>query len=221
MAADDQPAQRYGKAFPKGSVLFQEGDAGHEMFVIRSGEVAISKKVRDIEKQLSTLGPGEFFGEMSLLTNKPRSATATLLTDGQLLIIDPKTFEGMLRGNGEIAVRMIRKLADRLAEADAQIETLLLRDPASRVVHYLTHAAEVRGQPNGDGVLVPLQIGDLPSVLGLSPEQVKEVLQQLTRAGVATFQVDQVHVSSLDKLKEFRASLEMRARAGDRPGAAV
>ena len=220
MGADDQLAKRFGKAFAEGTVLFREGDEGREMFVIRSGQVAISKRVRDVEKQLSTLGPGEFFGEMSLLTKKPRSATALLLTDAQMLVIDPKTFEAMLRGNAEIAVRMIKMLADRLNEADLQIENLLLRDPGSRVVHYLMHAAESRGQKTGPGALVPLQIADLPAILGIGPEQLKEALQKLTRAGVATFQVNQVQIADLDKLREFRDSLEPKA-AGEPLGAAL
>ncbi len=201
MGADDQLAKRFGKTFAEGmNVLFRgEGDEGREMFVIRSGQVAISKRVRDVEKQLSTLGPGEFFGEMSLLTKKPRSATAVLLTDAMLLVIDPKTFEAMLRGSAEIAVRMIKMLADRLTEADLQIENLLLRDPGSRVVHYLLHATESRGQKNGAGSVLPLQIADLPAILGIGPEQLKEALQRLTRAGVATFQVDQVQIADLEQ----------------------
>ncbi len=215
MAADDQLAQRFGKTFPKGSVLFREGDVGREMFVIRSGEVAISKQVRDVEKQLSTLGPGEFFGEMSIITSKPRSATATVLSDAALLVIDPKTFEAMLRGNGEIAVRIIKMLAARLAEADAQIENLLLRDASSRVVHYLTHLAATKGKQDGGGVLVPLQIADLPSTLGVRPEQVKEVLQKLTRGGFAVFQAEQVRIPDLEKLAQFREALEQSEKSGE------
>jgi len=219
MGADDQLAQRFGKSFAEGTVLFREGDEGREMFVIRSGKVAISKRVRDMEKQLSTLGPGEFFGEMSLLTRKPRTATAVVTSDAHLLVIDPKTFEAMLRGNAEIAVRMIKMLADRLDEADLQIENLLLRDPDSRVVHYLMRAAG-RGRKAGSGVVVPLQIADLPAILGIEPEQLKESLQKLTRAGVATFKVDQVRIPDLGKLEDFRNSLEPRA-AGEPLGAAL
>ena len=85
--------------------------------------------MRDIEKILAILGPGEFFGEMAIISNKPRNATAVVEETARLLVIDPKTFEGMIRGNSEIAVRMIKKLAERLSEADAQIENLLLSDP--------------------------------------------------------------------------------------------
>jgi len=218
MAAEEQLLTRFAREFARGAVLFREGDKGQEMFVVRSGLVGISKSVRGVEKFLSTLGPGEFFGEMSVLNGKPRTATATVLEESQLLVIDPKTFEAMLRGNGEIALRMIKKLADRLAEADAQIENLLLHDPGSRVVHYLAHAAESRGKAEKEGVRVPLQIADLPATLGLKPEQVKESMQKLTRAKVATFAVDWVLVRDLRKLQELRHASEAREKLGDPEG---
>ena len=134
------PALREG--VPQGTVLFREGEPGKEMYVVQQGRVTISKKVGDVEKILASLGPGEFFGEMSILNNKPRSATATCAEDSKLLVIDAKTFEAMIRGNAEIAIRMIKKLADRLAEANEQIENLLFADASSRVVHFLATAAE-------------------------------------------------------------------------------
>ncbi len=137
MSAEEALFQRFGKDIPRGTVLFREGDPGKEMYVIQAGKVAISKKVRDVEKVLAVLGPGEFFGEMAIIANKPRNASATIEEEARLLVIDPRTFESMIRGNAEIAVRMIKKLADRLSDADAQIETLLLADPHSRVVHHM------------------------------------------------------------------------------------
>jgi CRP-like cAMP-binding protein len=215
--AAKEPLNRFAREFPQGTVLFREGEAGKQMFVVRRGLIGLSKNVQGMEKFLSTLGPGEFFGEMAILNGKPRTATATVLEAAQLLVIDPKTFESMLRGNGEIALRMIKKLADRLAEADAQIENLLLHDPEGRVVHYLAHALEARGKPEADGVRVPLQIADLPSTLGLKPTQVKESMQKLSRAKVATFAVDSVLVRDVTKLHELARSANAKEKFGD-PG---
>src|SRR6516225_11769436 len=108
MGAEDQLFDRFGKGFPAGTPLFKDGEPGKEMYVIQSGKVRISKKVRDTEKVLAVLGPGEFFGEMSILNDKPRSANATVEEEAKLLVIDPKTFEAMIRGNAEIAIRMIK-----------------------------------------------------------------------------------------------------------------
>src|SRR4051794_37921737 len=108
MGAEETLFQRFGKEFTKGTELFREGEPGKEMFVIQSGKVTIAKRVRDVEKVLAVLGPGEFFGEMAIISNKPRNASASVAEDAKLLVIDPKTFEGMIRGNSEISVRMIK-----------------------------------------------------------------------------------------------------------------
>jgi CRP/FNR family transcriptional regulator, cyclic AMP receptor protein len=215
MGAEDSQPERFSKEFPKGTVLFSEGDPGREMFVIRKGRVTISKLSREVETVLVTLGPGEFFGEMSILNQKPRSATATVAEDARLLVLDPRTFETMLRANGEIALRMIQKLADRLAEADAQIENLLLQDASARLLHLMAHALESRGRPEAGGVFVALPIADVPGQLGLRPEQVKSALQKLARAGIATFEAEGFRVPDPAKLRDFEQFLAMQEKLGD------
>jgi CRP-like cAMP-binding protein len=215
MGAEETLFQRFGKEFPKGHVLFKEGDSGKEMFVLQSGKVAISKRVRDIEKVLATLGPGEFFGEMAIISNKPRNASATVAEDAKLLVIDPKTFEGMIRGNSEISVRMIKKLAERLSEADAQIENLLLSDPSSRVVNHLLHVAHVRGRAGPGGVEVDFPLRDLPRELGVGEMVVRYTVHKLERSGVIERDGERVTIEDPLKLKEYLQYLEMRWKFGD------
>jgi CRP/FNR family cyclic AMP-dependent transcriptional regulator len=213
--ADDALYSKFGREFPSGTVLFKEGDTGKEMYVIQSGKVAISKKVREVEKVLATLGPGEFFGEMAIISNKPRTATATVAETARCLVIDPKTFEAMVRGNAEIAIRMIKKLADRLQETDAQIENLLLRDANSRVVHFLARAAETRGKPVPGGVQVELSLSELPSVVGIKEQQVAGVMDRLAKAKLAVLKEGGVLVPDVKKLREFLDFLEMKEKFGD------
>lgn len=206
---------KFGREFPKGTVLFREGDSGKEMYVLQSGRIAISKKVRDVEKVLAELGPGEFFGEMAIISNKPRSATATVAEAARCLVIDPKTFEAMIRGNAEIAIRMIKKLADRLQESDAQIENLLLRDANSRVVHYLAYSAETRGKQTGSGVKVDVALAALPKLLGIDTQQLDSVMEKLSKVKLATVEADGVIVPDAKKLREFLEFLEMKEKFGD------
>src|SRR5512138_90080 len=181
--ADDQLFQRFGREFAAGDVLFREGEPGKEMYVVQQGRVNVSKKVGDVEKILSSMGPGEFLGEMSILNNKPRSATATCAERSKLLVIDAKTFEAMIRGNAEIAVRMIKKLADRLAAANEQIENLLFADATTRVVHFLATAAEkVPGGAAGHELhIVPKE---LAARVGVRAEQADEVLTKLLKSKI-------------------------------------
>jgi len=152
---------------------------------------------------------------MAIISNAPRSATATCASDARCLVIDPKTFEAMVRGNAEIAIRMIKKLAARLQDADAQIENLLLRDAQSRVVHHLAHVADTRGKPVEGGVLVELSMATLPAALGIKDEQLAGVLDKLAKAKLATRQGEGVFVPDSKKLREYLEFLEMKEKFGD------
>jgi CRP-like cAMP-binding protein len=215
MAGEDQLFQRYGREFPKGHVLFREGESGSEMYVVQSGKVNITKRVRDNEKILATLGTGEFFGEMSILNNKPRSAGATMAENGKLLVIDPRTFEAMIRGNVEIAVRLIKKLSERLQEADEQIENLLLRDPASRVVHFLLQNAQKRGIDTPRGKLVPLNPAELHGRMGVSSAEVSQSLEKVAKARIIQIVPEGVLVPDVGKMQNYLEFLEMKERFGD------
>lgn len=211
---DDQLFHRFGKEFPKGAVLCREGEPGDEMFVLQSGRVTISKNVGDLEKVLTTLGPGEFFGEMSILTHRPRSATATCAEASRILVIDAKTFEAMIRGNAEIALRMIRKLADRLQETNEQIETLLFSDASLRVVHFLTTAAE-RAPLGPAGQRVEVGPEELAGRAGVRPEQAEEAVRKLLRGKFVEVERGGFLVPDVAKLRRFLEFLQMKSQFGD------
>lgn len=212
--ADDQLFQRFGKEFAQGTVLFREGEPGKEMYVVQQGRIHVSKRVGDVEKILATLGPGEFVGEMSILNNKPRSATATCADACKLLVIDAKTFEAMIRGNAEIAIRMIKKLSDRLAEADDQIQNLMFADASSRVVHYLALAAEKA--PKGPaGHRLEIRPAELAARVGVKTEQAEEVLGKLLKSKIVALEPDGFLVADVAKLRHFLEFLQMKAQFGD------
>jgi CRP/FNR family cyclic AMP-dependent transcriptional regulator len=215
MGAEATLFQKFGREIPKGTVLFREGEPGKEMYVLQSGKVAISKKVRDVEKVLAVLGPGEFFGEMAIIANKPRNASATVAEDAKVLVIDPKTFESMIRGNSEIAVRMIKKLAERLSEADAQIENLLLSDPSSRVVHQVLQAAQTRGRPMEEGIEIDFPVRDLPREIGLGEPAIRFMLDKLERGGLIERSGDRITVYDTARLHDYLQYLEMKWKFGD------
>jgi CRP/FNR family cyclic AMP-dependent transcriptional regulator len=160
------------------------------------------------------LPAGEFFGEMSIVNNKPRSATATVVEDAVLLVIDGKTFEAMIRSNAEIAVRLIKKLSDRLAEANEQIENLLLTDAASRVVHWLAVAAE-RGAKTPAGQKIEMAPRDLAARVGVKPDQADEALMKLLKSKIVTVHPDGFVVPDVAKLRHFLEFLQMKAQFGD------
>jgi hypothetical protein len=107
-------------AIPAGTVLFREGDRGSEMYILESGSVDIVRG----GVTLATLEAGDFFGEMAILEDQPRFASATAKSDARVLRIERATFADLLRANVEIAVRIMRKLVGRQRRAEQRISEL-------------------------------------------------------------------------------------------------
>ena len=95
---------------PPGKVLMQEGDRGREFFVIISGEVEVRRKGRKI----STLGAGDFVGEMALLSKAPRSATVTATTALDVLVVTDFNFVALLDRTPALWLKVARALAERV-----------------------------------------------------------------------------------------------------------
>ena len=122
----------YALELKTGEYVFREGDLGTEMYVINEGKVEILNQVGDEEQVLAVLEKGDFFGEMSVLEDLPRAASARAATDVRLLQINGSTFDQLLQTNPEIAVRMMRKLSRRLRETDEMLKSLLGTKISSR-----------------------------------------------------------------------------------------
>jgi len=132
MKKEEQLFWKFGKDFPKGTVLFREGELGRDMFIIQKGKVQVRKKVGTTEKVLAELSDGEFFGEMALLMGMDRSATVEVIEDSKILVVSPDTFESLLKGNIEIALKMLKKMASRLRASDERLETAILEAQKER-----------------------------------------------------------------------------------------
>jgi CRP-like cAMP-binding protein len=214
----DALLERFGKFYPAGTTLFREGDAGSDMFVIHSGKVELTRRMKDRETILATLPPGEFFGEMAVVNNRPRSATATVREDAWLLVIDARTFEAMIRGKAEIAVRMIKAMAGRLERANQQIELLLLKDVNHRVVHCLRQLADQGTPVEGGGIFIPMTVTQLAGRVAVDEPQVLEVIQRLRQARLVLpapesgLAGDGFVVPEVGRLLDFLEFLEMKER---------
>ncbi len=203
---------RFSRTFKAGEVVVREGERGHTMFVVRSGQVRISKRVRAGERTLAVLGPGEFFGEMAVLSGRPRSATATAQSELTLLELDEKRFDAMIRSQAEIAARIMKKLARRLDEADSLIVTLTRRDPKARVILGLAREAEERGLPGegNDSRVIQRDYNELAELLGVKRPELDETIARMARVGIVRNVEGGLEIASIARLLEFLTFLEAR-----------
>jgi CRP/FNR family transcriptional regulator, cyclic AMP receptor protein len=202
---------RFGRKIPAGTVLFNEGDRGEEMYILQSGKVKISKRIRGVEKTLATLEKGEFFGEMAILNDKPRSASAETIEECEMLMIDRKTFDALIRGNAEIAVRFIKRLADRLRETNDQMESLMIKDNTSRLVSIL--AKHVRDNKKGGEFI--MTVDDLAGVAGIEAAQARTILEKLASVRIVNLSEDKVRIMNQEQVDKLVRYLEMREIFGE------
>jgi CRP/FNR family cyclic AMP-dependent transcriptional regulator len=202
---------RFGRKIPANTVLFHEGDVGENMYIIQSGRVKISKRIRGVEKTLATLEKGEFLGELAILNDKPRSASAETLEECDMLVIDRKTFDALIRGNVEIAVRFIKRLADRLRETNDQMEALMIKDNTSRLVSIL--AKHVREQKKAGEFTMTIE--DLAGLAGIEAAQARSILEKLASVRIVEVVGEKIHIRDQDQVDRLLRYLEMREIFGE------
>lgn len=115
--------EKFLRTFQKGEVIFEDGAAGAEMFIVHSGKVRLLKKASGgEEKTLAVLGPGEFFGEMSLIDGSPRSTSATAEEPGtNLIALDITKFIYLVQQHPYFSFTIMGKLCKRLREANVSV----------------------------------------------------------------------------------------------------
>ncbi|MCK9459332.1 MAG: Crp/Fnr family transcriptional regulator [Proteobacteria bacterium] len=200
---------KYGKNAKAGEVLFTTGEKGAEMFVVRSGSVRIAVESRGVEKTLAILGPGEFVGEMSILTDQPRSATATVQEDAELLVVGVRVLEEMIVHNTEIALRLIRKLARRLESADALIRVLLYRDAKERVIENLKRLVRIHDNREG-AVRFRTDFNEMAEQVGLEPAEVEDIMLRLVNAGFVALEDGTWVISKVEDIDDFLQFLKLK-----------
>jgi CRP/FNR family cyclic AMP-dependent transcriptional regulator len=173
-------------AFARGDVLFHEGDPGDRLFVIRSGKIKLGRRSSDgRENLLSIQGPGEMFGELSLFDPGPRTATATVVADAQLVELAHTDLVAWLEQHPTVAKHLLKALAHRLRRTNEALADLVFSDVPGRVAKALLDLASRFGEPTDEGVRVAhdLTQEELAQLVGASRETVNKALADFAARG--------------------------------------
>ena len=169
------------------------------MYVIRAGKVRVLKESQGRRRMVTTLGPGDFFGEMAVVTGRPRTATVEVVEDAELLKLPAGKLQELVVGTGEVAIRLIRHLADRLEHANRFIDVLLEDDVTARVILAIRDMLD-----KADGSAAPdITDVELALQLGVGKNDVRAALRRLTRVGVLEVSSGFVLVKDQERLEEF------------------
>ena len=183
--------------------LFDEGDAGDRLYVILEGKIKLTRAAADgRENLLSVLGPGEMFGELSLFDPRPRTASAVAVTDARLAALAHDSLRNWLTGRPDVAMHLLRALAQRLRRTNDVMADLVFTDVPGRVAKALLDLADRFGEQQPEGLQVhhDLTQEELAQLVGASRETVNKALADFAARGWLQLSAKSVLILDADRL---------------------
>ncbi len=200
------------RVYPKESMIFCECQPGAELYIIQKGQVKITKIVDNNEVLLAVLKTGDMFGEMALLENKPRSASAIAFDDCQVLAVNRQNFNQMVSTQPQLIARLTTTLADRIWLMYKQLANTLISDPVGRMYDMLVIQLEKSriSFAAGKSYTFDFGIAELMNMCGLPKENTRALASEFLRDPTIRLVDDRIasiDIQELEKQAAYRKKL--------------
>ena len=172
--------------FPRGHVIFAEGEPGDRLYIIISGKVKIGRRNPDGRENLLTImGPSDMFGELSVFDPGPRTSSATTITEVRAVSMDRDALRAWISDRPEIAERLLRVLARRLRRTNSNLTDLIFIDVSGRVAKRLLGLAQRFGTREGGAMRLThdLTQEEIAQLVGATRETVNKALAEFAHRG--------------------------------------
>ena len=214
---DGVPVDMY-RSYPKNTMIFSENEPGTELYIIQKGVVKITKIVEDNEVLLAMLKPGDIFGEMALLDNKPRSASAVASEDCTLMAVNKANFEHMVQTQPQLITKLTTILADRLWFIYKQLANTLISDPLGKLYDALLLQLDKNRVPIVTGGKYTFQFGpkELLNMVGLSNDKGNPIIRKMfedKKMSLADNKISTTDVEWIQKQSVYYKRIEKIERA--------
>jgi CRP-like cAMP-binding protein len=203
--AEELGTEGYRRRFSAGATLYYAGAPATELYLIGEGRVQLFKRARGVERNIGLYGAEELVGEEALLPGAHRTATAQAIETTSALVIGSDTFRALVRRRPELGERVMQQLVRRLQRTEAQLENLLLPDPAIRVLNTLLRAVD-----DADDGLLELSPLELSTRTALALDQVKAVIAQLRDRGYLSVGDQTITIGDPSALRQLHALLALK-----------
>ena len=191
LKVEERLFKKFGRTYEKGSIIFDEGDKGHEMYYVISGHVCLEKVDCHIKKVLAEMRPGQYFGEMAALIDISRSATARAVEDSHLAVIDGNTFSNMVRESQDISMYMLKEFSRRLKASNMALEELTNLWIRMAVIIYFM---------DNHGANIQEHLSQLSLITKKTEEEVREILKDLANEGILIIHNDLLEEVARERL---------------------
>jgi len=196
---------RFTRTFQPGEMIFSEFEPGDTFYLIQSGRVQLLKISGDIERTLDVLSPPESFGEMAILEDSPRSATAIALDEVKVLEFNSQNFEILLLGNPQIALKLLRMFSKRIYDSKRRFMILTLPDTQAKIADVFLMLDET--QPDIDKATerreFKTSVDDVAHWAGVSVHEARDTISHfVTQRRVEIFP-DRIVVKNINDFSRF------------------
>jgi len=190
---------KFGKVFEPGQIIFCEYEPGNDFYFIQEGRVKITKTIGNAQKTLDVLSQGDIFGEMAILEEEPRSATAIAVDKVRTLNFNRANFDTLMKSNPQLAFRLLVIFSNRINDARRRLQILLLDDTTSKVVDVFLMLAEKDahyGQVKS--MVFNTTVDDIASWCGQPIDEVQKIINTFVRQGKVELFADRIVVSNIN-----------------------
>lgn len=198
------------KKYPKGAIIFSEGEEARGFFVVTSGRVKVYKlSLEGKEQILHIVSPGETFAEAALFAGSTYPAFAESLVETRVLYFPKDRFLGLVRKNPQISLNMIASLSHWLRKFVALVEELSLKDVSARLAKYLLDLSARSGRSSARGIECELDISksQLASQLGTISETLSRALRKLRQRGIIEVQRKKITILQKEALEDISSGI--------------
>jgi len=194
----------YTTTIPEGEYIFKQGDPGDFLYIIQEGMVKIIRHISGYEKDLEVLKKGDFFGELAIVMDKPRAASAKVIKEATLLKITRENLDMIFQKRPDIALSLFKGLSERLLKTNRQIDLLLTRDPHKRVIGGLLIMSNMLSPLRSNShIIIHSSADNLAYELNMDLEVVMGILKELETDSVIELGEEEINILNVKKLKHF------------------
>jgi CRP/FNR family transcriptional regulator/CRP/FNR family cyclic AMP-dependent transcriptional regulator len=183
--ADNLSKRLVMRQFSPGQIIFHHGDPGGLLYIISKGKVKVTHTTVDgQEAMLAIFGTGDFFGELALLDDSPRSATVEALEETQTLTLHREDFIHYIHQNPTFSLHVLHTLAQHIRRLNNQISDILFLDLPARLARQLLQLGEQHGEQTADGIQIQISLTqtDLAEMTGATRVSINKALGRFRRA---------------------------------------
>ena len=196
---------RFSRTFQAREIIFSEFEPGDTFYLIQSGRVELVKIIGEIERTLDILQPSEMFGEMAILENSPRSATAIALDTVTVLEFNSQNFEILMLGNPQIALKLLRMFTKRIYDSKRRFMILTMDDPQAKIadVFLMLDESMTDIDKSTETRIFKTTVDDVAHWAGMSVNETRDIINHFVTQRRMEMYPDKIVVKNINDFSRF------------------